>query len=199
MGSNVAEAGRGDDEGLHTVCIRDFSIARYEVTRGEYAEFVRETGRVTPDVCLTYGSGGWQRRDGRSWQNPGYDQGDNHPAVCVSRTDALAYVAWLSAHHGVDYRLPTEAEWEFAARTGTATARPWGDANAEACRWANSSDQTLLEHYPRLVVDNSPLRRWVCPYGSCWQLSRKPLRSQRYVGQCLGVDVLGLRGGLRRG
>lgn len=148
MGSNMAEAGRGDDEGLHTVCIRDFSIARYEVTRGEYAEFVRETGRVTPDVCLTYGSGGWQHRNGRSWQNPGYDQGDDHPAVCVSRTDALAYVAWLSAQHGVEYRLPTEAEWEFAARTGTATARPWGDATAGACRWANSSDQALLEHYP---------------------------------------------------
>lgn len=148
MGSTPAEAGRGGDEARHFVCVRDFLISRHEVTRGQYAEFVSDTGRGTPDGCYSYGNGGWGVRAGRSWRDPGYPQNDDHPVACISRTDALAYAEWLSEHRGLDYRLPTEAEWEYAARAGTDTARPWGDAAADACGWANVGDRTLLGHYP---------------------------------------------------
>ena len=151
MGSDPSESGRADDEALHSVCVQDYSIARYEVTRRDYGAFVNATGRTTSDTCWTYGEGGWQRRDGRSWRDPGYAQGDDHPVACVNRADALAYARWLSTLHSRDYRLPTEAEWEYAARTGAGTARPWGDDAAEACSWANVGDQELLRHYPEWV------------------------------------------------
>ena len=147
MGSNPAEAGRGGDEARHSVCVRDFLIARYEVTRGQYAEFVADTGHDTPDGCYSYGNGGWGLQAGRSWRDPGYPQSDDHPVACISRADALAYAKWISEHRGLDYRLPTEAEWEYAARAGTGTARPWGDDAADACEWANVGDRALLGHY----------------------------------------------------
>ena len=147
MGSAASEAGRHDSESRHSVCVEAYSISRHEVTRGQYASFVDETGRPTPDACHTYGAGGWVARVGYSWRNPGYAQGDDHPVTCVSRDDALAYARWLSEGQGIDYRLPTEAEWEYAARAGSATARHWGESADGACTWGNVGDQTLSGHY----------------------------------------------------
>ena len=110
--------------------------------------FVSDTGRDTPDGCVSYGNRGWELRAGRSWRHPGYAQGDDHPVACVSRNDALAYARWLSERLGRRYRLPTEAEWEWAARGGTNTARPWGDDAGGACLWANVGDHALLRHHP---------------------------------------------------
>ena len=147
MGSAASEVGRHDNEPRHPVCVEAYSISRYEVTRGQYAAFVSETGRETPDGCQTYGDGGWRSRAGRSWRNPGYAQTDSHPVACVSRGDALAYAMWLSERQGRGYRLPTEAEWEYAARAGTDTARHWGNDAGRACLWGNVGDRTLRRHY----------------------------------------------------
>ena len=147
MGSAPSEIGRHHNELRHPVCVEAFSIARYEVTRGQYAAFVDETGRETPDGCHTYGDGGWGSRAGRSWRDPGYPQTDDHPVACVSRDDALAYARWLSEREGRSYRLPTEAEWEYVARAGSEAARHWGNDTGRACVWANAGDRTLGRHY----------------------------------------------------
>lgn len=148
MGSVVGEPGRHENETPHAVCVDDFSIARFEVTRGQYAAFVGHSGHVELADCHVYRNAGWTPSAGRSWRDPGFEQTDEHPVACVSRDDAMAYARWLSQRQGRSYRLPTEAEWEYAARTGQRSARPWGDDPDQACRWANVGDRELHRHYP---------------------------------------------------
>ncbi|MBL8253728.1 MAG: SUMF1/EgtB/PvdO family nonheme iron enzyme, partial [Candidatus Competibacter sp.] len=88
-----------------------------------------------------------QRKD-RNWRNPGFPQTDAHPVVCVSWNDAVVYAEWLSRRTGQTYRLPTEAEWEYAARAGSAASRFWGDDPNAGCDFANAADQALKRRYP---------------------------------------------------
>ena len=147
MGSEPAEAGRHESEGRRPACVESFSLSRFETTRGQYAAFAASTGRETPDGCQVYGDGAWGLRAGRSWRDPGYAQRDDHPVACVSRDDAQAFARWLSERTGRSYRLPTEAEWEYAARAGTGGARFWGDDPGGACAWANVGDDALRRRY----------------------------------------------------
>ena len=143
MGSPGSEAGRGDDEGpVHQVNITSFALGRTEITRGQFAEFVKSSGYITGDRCWTLENGKYEERSGRNWREPGYPQDDKHPVACINWNDALAYAAWISQKTGKQYRLPTEAEWEYAARGNTNTARYWGDNPDEACAYANGADQT---------------------------------------------------------
>jgi formylglycine-generating enzyme required for sulfatase activity len=122
----------------HQVSIeRMFALGKYDVTRGEFAVFVRETGYSPRSGDCTVQVGDKFRNPlWSSWQNVGFDQIDGDPVVCVTWQDAQAYIAWLNdklrssaqtAHDG-PYRLPTEAEWEYAARAGQRTVRWWGDS-----------------------------------------------------------------------
>jgi formylglycine-generating enzyme required for sulfatase activity/dienelactone hydrolase len=150
MGSSAAEKswaatqagsaeGVADEAPQHEVFVPSFAMGKYNVTRGEYAAFVRETGHSAGDGCGIDGFE-WKKLADKSWQNPGYKQTDRDPVVCVSWQDAKSYVAWLngkvqqksSASGDGPYRLPSESEWEYATRAGTNTRFWWGDDDAEA-------------------------------------------------------------------
>jgi len=129
------------------VQVRSFSAGRFEVTRGEYRIFAEATGH-RDDGCFVWTGSGFELDQSRSWRNPGYRQDDRHPVVCVSWNDAVAYAGWLSQKTGRDYRLLSEAEWEYAARAGTATARFWGDDEEAGCVHANGADLTTAAQVP---------------------------------------------------
>lgn len=146
---NLPDQRRGRSVPQHLVTIRHkLAIAKFDVTRDEYAQFVAETNRPYPDSCDTLdASGGFIATNG-NWHSPGFPQTGRDPVVCVSWDDAQAYVAWLSAKTGHVYRLPTEAEWEYAARAGTTTARYFSDNPAELCRYTNVGDLDYSEQHP---------------------------------------------------
>ncbi|MCA9096669.1 MAG: SUMF1/EgtB/PvdO family nonheme iron enzyme, partial [Planctomycetaceae bacterium] len=146
------ETDRDEDERQHEVCVTAFEIGKDEVTVGEFKRFVEATNHRTDaernvgghEGCFAWSAidvkGAW--RAGIDWRKPGFTQRDNYPVVCVSWNDAMAYTVWLNRETGQSYRLPTEAEWEYAARAGTTTARYWGQDPDQACSYANVADQT---------------------------------------------------------
>ena len=115
-------------------------MGRYEVTRAQYARFVRESGHAASGGCFGWNGSRYEQDASKDWRNPGFVQSDRDPVVCVNWSDAKAYTEWLTRKTGKPYRLPTEAEWEYAARAGNQTERPWGDALNDACRYANVAD-----------------------------------------------------------
>ena len=142
MGSPDSEKGRDKDEGpVHQVSIASFALSKTEITRGQFAAFVKKTRYNTGDKCWTLQEGKYDSRSG-NWQNPGYPQDDKHPVTCINWEDAKAYAEWMSKKTGKKYRLPSEAEWEYAARGHTRTTRYWGESAEEACGYANVADKT---------------------------------------------------------
>lgn len=137
---NLAAEFRDRSRPQRVLDVRGFAAGRHEVTRGQYRAFAESTGR-TDDGCFVWQGDGFVHDATRNWRNPGYAQDDTHPVVCVSWDDATAYTAWLSQKTRRAYRLLTEAEWEYAARAGTATARYWGDDLRLTCAHANGADR----------------------------------------------------------
>lgn len=149
-----------DEQPVHQVTIEHtFALSRTEVTVQQFSVFVAATGYETDAErnlggkgCVSEahaGQGDWGWVEGRSWRDPGYEQSGEHPVVCVSWNDATEYASWLSGQTGHAYRLPTEAEWEYAARAGTLSRTSAGDEDATLCRVANIGDMTLERAYGR--------------------------------------------------
>jgi len=148
MGSPESESGRNSWEGpQHVVAFaRPFAVGKFEVTVDQFAAFVADTGYGAGSVCWTYEDSRFGDRFDRSWRNPGYSQSGSHPAACLNWDDAKAYVDWLAKKTGKDYRLLSEAEWEYAARAMSTPGRGprygFGDDEKAICAHGNGLDQT---------------------------------------------------------
>ena len=139
-----------------------FSIGATEVTVGQFRQFVTATGYETtvekngkgalaffPDELP--GLKRFQTRPGCTWRNPGFPQTENHPVVCVSWRDTQAFCRWLSRQESHTYRLPTEAEWEYAARAGSTNMYVGGNSPDSVYAYGNVADATLEAAHPNSV------------------------------------------------
>ncbi len=182
----------GDVRPVHPVVLtKPYYLATTEVTVGQFKQFVVDTGYKTSAETNAAGSVGWDPappkdnprgvstfRDGGgfNWKQPGFDQEDSHPVTGVSFADAKAFCAWLSKKEGVKYRLPTEAEWEYAARAGTESFFSFGDAYRGVIqRFANIGNVELELAFPDRVrrqwlvdvkVDPADKHVFTAPVGS---------------------------------
>ena len=155
-----------DEAPVHSVRISQaFYMGRHEVTVGQFRRFIEASGyRPESEADGTGGYGynpaydpassargdAFEGRDPRySWRNPGFAQGDDHPVVNVTWNDAQALAAWLSRTEGHRYRLPTEAQWEYACRAGSRGRYPHGDDPQGLVRAANTFDQSAAPFWPR--------------------------------------------------
>jgi len=142
MGSNDGE---DYEKPAHTVSVKSFAMGKYEVTRGEFKKFVEATNYQTDaenegnGCAVIYGSD-WDINDRLNWKNPSFKQDDKHPVVCVSWNDAKNYVRWLSEQTEKSYHLPSEAQWEYVAKT-VGSKYCWGDNANESCHYGNIADE----------------------------------------------------------
>ena len=107
---------------VHTVKVPTFKIGKYEVTFAQW------------DACVADGGCGGYRPEDEGWGR------DNRPVIHISWHDALKYIDWLNCKTGGDYRLPTEAEWEYAVRAGSVSIYHFGNDGSQLCRYANHAD-----------------------------------------------------------
>jgi formylglycine-generating enzyme required for sulfatase activity len=136
---------------------RPFYIGAHEVTKGQFQKFVDETGYKTDAEKDGKGGSGYvgtgnasvKTQPSFNWRDPGFKQGDDHPVVNVSWNDAAEFCVWLSRIEGKKYRLPTEAEWEYACRAGTTSQFYNGDASERITQIANVFDLAGREKFPR--------------------------------------------------
>ena len=152
MGSPDDEPGRELNEGpQHAVTIaKAFMLGKYEVTVGEYAEFVADTNYKASNACPVWNAARTKTEpaQGTNWRNHPFAVTQRHPVLCISREDTDAYIAWLAAKTSKKYRLPSEAEWEYAARA-TVGAQ-------SLCGRGNVADRTLKAEallWPSLTAD----------------------------------------------
>jgi len=138
----------------HVRITKPFYLGTYHVTRGQFRRFVDDTGYKT-DAEKGNGTWGWNSKTKRfegnekySWRDTGFEQTDEHPVVCVSWNDAEEFCKWLSGKEGKTYRLPTEAEWEYACRAGTTTRYYSGDDPETLAKVGNVADATYKAKFP---------------------------------------------------
>lgn len=140
---------------IHKVNVQAFKISKYEVTIKQFKQFAAATNYITNNECWKYVSeNGGPFKDGiavlpGNWLTPEYAPSDFHPVMCVSWDDATAYLTWLSQQTGKKYRLPTEAEWEYAAGAGSTAKYFFGNDDKSICQYGNAFDESGMRAFVR--------------------------------------------------
>jgi formylglycine-generating enzyme len=133
MGTDSSEAD-SNEKPVHEVCVDGFWMAKHEVTNKQYRKYKSD-------------------HNSKDYKGVSLNK-DEQPAVYVSWNDAKAFAKWLSRKSGKKFSLPTEAQWEYAARAGTKTERFWGDDPDDACKYANVRDQTIKNKWDWSNIHN---------------------------------------------
>ena len=184
------------EQPMHGVTVRDpIAMGQTEVTRGQFAVFVAETGHQSLG-CMVNNGKTWVLDRSKSWREPGFSQDDEHPAVCVNYDDAKAYTDWLSRKTGKRYRLPTETEWEYAARAGTHTRYHSGDEPASLLTVANVFDADSAANWARwkeMALTGHDGHAFTAPVGSfapnAWGLFDMHGNAWEWVSDWYGEDA----------
>lgn len=151
---------RGRSQPQRQVAVPAFLMGRFEVTVDQFTEYQRATGHTIDAACWSEGIDGKRRQyRGITWRNPGFPQTGRDPVVCVNWFEARGYAGWLSQRTGKRYRLPSEAEWEYAARAGSKGTRPFAVDPSTICTRINFGDLSLADAYKH--------RRDAARYGVC--------------------------------
>ena len=134
---------------VHKVCVDDFYMGKYEVTVGEFRKFVKETEYRTEsegqDGCHSWSGNGEVKKKDFNWHNTNFPQTERDPVICVSWNDANEFIKWFNAKKGRNFRLPTEAEWEYAARSGGKEYKySWGNGRPSENIADNTAKKELL-------------------------------------------------------
>jgi formylglycine-generating enzyme required for sulfatase activity len=154
MGSPGSESGRVENEGpqREVQITKPFYMGKCVVKVSEFREFVKaaqfKTDAERNGGAYVPAKEKWQRKEGLHWMSPGFSQKDDYPVICVAWSDAMEYCKWLAKKTGHAYRLPTEAEWEYACRAGTQQAYSFGPDARELTKYGwyteNSGGKTRL-------------------------------------------------------
>ena len=200
---------------LHRVAVRSFAAGRYAVTKGEFAAFVRatqyKTEAETAGGCFAWVANRWESNHSVNWHQLGFEQSDDHPAVCISWNDAQAYVRWLSqvSHHS--YRLLSEAEREYATRAGSTTTFWWGDSlSGDRANYDHDAPDYRGSHHGDGRHATVPVNSFAANafglynvHGNVWEwvqdcqhdtYAGAPADGSPWVAKC-NTDKRGLRGG----
>ena len=171
----------------HDVTItKPFYLGKHEVTVEQFRQFVETTGYATDAEKGTgfQGAFGWNRdtmefkmNEKYSWRNTGFAQSDAHPVVNVSWNDAMEFCKWLSSKESKTFRLPTEAEWEYACRAGTTTRYCHGNEPDGVEKVGNVADAAFEAKFPELkgVIKASDGHAHTSPAGTFLPPTRAPI------------------------
>ena len=156
------KAGESDEQPVHAVTVSSFYLSKYEVTVADFKAFVDATGFKTEAEkqgwSNVWGQGNWVETKGINWRHNAHGERlpagkYKHPVLHVNWADAMAYCKWLSLKTGQTYRLPTEAEWEYAAGNGSRhTKYSWGNKMPKGKKGGNVADKSLSEAYNDLDI-----------------------------------------------
>ncbi|MDF1577405.1 MAG: formylglycine-generating enzyme family protein [Desulfurivibrionaceae bacterium] len=156
MGGPIRVKGGDDKMPIHEICLDEFFMADREISVEQFGKFIEFSGYTTEAErrggCVVAEGNDWIRSSSASWKNPGMRQSPNEPAVCISWNDAREFADWLNTtQHGGVYRLPTEAEWEYAAGGYDSGMPPWSADERAICSYANVADQSAKRTWAELA------------------------------------------------
>ena len=133
----------------HIVAVKAFKMGKYEVTVKEFGQFINATGYRAPRQCIQMAGNPWFASMAGSWNANTLSHSRFEPVTCIGPKDADAYIQWMAKETGKKYRLPTEAEWEYAHRAGSTRKYPFGNNEGLACRYGNIADRSAEAAFKR--------------------------------------------------